>query len=75
MTHAAFSGTAMAIHFGASSPMMSEKYVTSTITVTMLISRAYGASRGIFSSSPAKGPASDAPENIPVMMPIVVMPT
>ena len=41
----------------------------------MLISRAYGASRGTLSISLANGPASDAPENIPVMMLMVVMPT
>ena len=75
MAQAAFSGMAIATHFGTSSPIINEKYVTSTMTVTMLTPCAYGARNGIFSSSRPKEPASDAPENIPVMMLMVVMPT
>ena len=75
MRHAAFSGSAMAIHFGASSPIIKAKYVTSAMTKNMLKGARKAPAIGMPPRKSARGPAREAPENIPVTMLMVVIPT
>ena len=75
MRHAAFSGSAMAIHFGASSPIIKAKYVTSAMTKNILKGARKAPATGMPPRKSARGPAREAPENIPVTMLMVVIPT